>query len=744
MAGPLDLRGRVVVSDGATATLNRIKGSLDAVGASTKRLTTTSTYLGNISRSLGVGAQRVHKHAVALSGAAAGVGVGLGGIIASTREFNESKFGYGFARITDFIKDGRLDLQGWKKDMDATAQSTRRAAKDFGTTADVTMKAREETEKLGFKGREAESIFGAALGLHLSEPSALASGEAAKYMGAVYRAYEKQRQQLAARIGADANDPKFVDAYIKGLAGKAAVAGAESALGPADIVEGMRQFAPQWAAMGIPYEFALAALGHGSNYGFRAPELGTAYKSMINKIINPTSAGLGILNNLKIDRQQFFKAGAVEPGKAATTLNSLLSGSLYTGKGGAKNKTAIRAMLDKAYKDGSITSPDFQERLTQRVGGMLGKPWAGRAQEIHQAVANATLNATGDVDLPRYLKSLRDAGATVGQIATIFEGRHISRNMPIFQFYEKLIALYDKLQGVDGGVMDAVVEGRKATEAGSTDQLFGAWKELMLAMQDTGVIETAKNALIGIANALRALPPDVVKYGTGLVLLAGGISALGLAVTGAMPILAGLKALGLLGAAGVAAGAGAVLGGATRAGGFLGPAAVGAPIMGAGAAAGAGVAAKRAGLRLIPGLGWVILAGGAAYGGYQSYAKGGDWWDIVKGSTLGAVGMSPAEAAGAPSGIPNPADAMSSLPEAGPAGAVSQQTAAIRAQLAAVDLTGDGQRIMSTLEAGIRAGMAGVLAAMDQTVSGIRDRAAAAASAGRVNLNTGPTMSGAR
>lgn len=740
MAGPLDLRGRVVVSDGATGTLNRIKASLQSVGQETRRLSATSQYLGNVGRSVGVYAQRTQRHATAMSGAAAVAGVGLGGIIASTREFNESKFGYGFARITDYIKDGRLDLQGWKKDMDATAHSVRRAAKDFGTTADVTMKAREETEKLGFKGNESESIFGAALGLHLSEPGALASGEAAKYMGAVYRAYEKHREDLAKKLGKDANDPAFRDAYIKGLAGKAAVAGSESALGPADIVEGMRQFAPQWAAMGIPYEFALSALAHGSNYGFRAPELGTAYKSMVTKIINPTAAALGVLNNLNIDRQRFFKGGAVEPGKATTAINSLLSGSVYTGKSGAKNKASIRALLDQGYKDGTVTTPDFQEQLTNRVMGMLGPSWAGRAQEVHQAVANATVNATGDVDLPGYLKSLRDAGATVGQIATIFEGRHVSRNMPIFQFYDKLIETYDKLKVIDGGVMDAVVEGRKASEAGSTDQLFGAWKELMLAMQDTGVIETAKNALIGLADALRALPSDVVKYGTGLTLLAGGVAALGVAVTAAMPILRLLRSIGVLGL-GAAGAAGTALAGARMAGGFLGPAAVGAPIMGAGAAAAAGAgagavaagAAKRMVWRVIPGLGAVLMAAGA----YSAWQRGGSASDIA----LGAIGIDTAQAAPATSvpSIPNPADAMTALP-----GTANNPVAALRAQLSAVDLSAEGQRIMATLESGIRNGTAGVLGAMDQAVAGIRERAVSAASAGRVNLNTGPTMSGAR
>ena len=92
MAGPLDLRGRVTVTDGATGTLNRIKASLDGVGASTRRVG-SGQFLGNFGRSMALGAQKLQQSAMALSGAAAAVGLGFGGLISSTREFNESKFG---------------------------------------------------------------------------------------------------------------------------------------------------------------------------------------------------------------------------------------------------------------------------------------------------------------------------------------------------------------------------------------------------------------------------------------------------------------------------------------------------------------------------------------------------------------------------------------------------------------------------------------------------------------------------
>lgn len=180
------------------------------------------------------------------------------------------------------------------------------------------MRAREEVEKLGFKGSESQAPYDAAMGLHLAEPRALDAGDAAKFLGRVYAAYEKQRVAQAKARGLDPDDPAFVAEYMKGLAAKTAVAAAASPLGPADTVEGMRQFAAQWAAMGIPFEFALAMLAHSSNYGFEAPELGTAFKSMTNRVLNPTPTALRLLDARGIDRAKYMQTEAAIPVKAAT------------------------------------------------------------------------------------------------------------------------------------------------------------------------------------------------------------------------------------------------------------------------------------------------------------------------------------------------------------------------------------------------------------------------------------------
>jgi DNA-binding ferritin-like protein (Dps family) len=774
MASIGDLKGRVVIT-GSTGVLQKVRADMDAIANASRRMNTSfSQYAGNLYKSSSNYLNNLNRHTAQQAAVAAGAGLSIKGLIDQTKDFNESKFGYGFARITDFMKDGKLQSEQWRAEMNRVAKEAQSSAKVLGSTPSIAMKAREDVEKLGFKGNESESIFGAAMGLHLSEPRALAAGEAAKYMGAVYRAYQQQREELAAKLGVDANDPEFQRNYIRGLAAKAAVAGSESALGPSDVVEGMRQYAPQWAAMGIPYEMALAALAHGSNYGFRAPELGTAFKSMVTKVVNPTAAGLNTLNLLGLDRQKYFSAGAADPGKATNQLNTLLSGALYTGKGGQNNKKTIRQMMDTAYKDGSTTSPEFQQALTQEVMRMLPKGFEGRIAEVQQAVSNSTVTANGNVKMFDMIRDLKEKGATTGQIATMFEGRHVARYTPLFKFYEQMIALSEKIKSTEAPVLDAVVGGRKESEAGKTDQVKGSWESLLINLEQAGgLVDKFKDAIIGLNGALSGLPKEALTGVTAGALALGGIGTAAV-LAGGLPLAArwakfGARATGIPMAVGAAAGAvGGVAGWALgRTGVLPRNGIVGAPI-GLGAAGGgawAGAAANVVGRRmtlmggmkavalgagrfLIPGLG-IVSAAAMGYGAYEGYRATG----TVGGALRGALGFGDANAAPAAGSTPSIAPSslgqtrlMGQRPQQGPqadagqqaGGSPDEQVAAMvsrmRATLASVDFTAEGQRMMDSLAAGIRAGAANAEAAIAETASRLRSQINA------VKLNTGPAI----
>lgn len=732
MAGIGDIRGRVVITNAASGTLQKIRGDLSSIGKMSGR-TTLGAFSANALASVTMATDRLQRSILGLRTALLASGMALAGIIQGTRTFNESKFGYGFARITEFIKDGKLQLEEWKAAMNAAAKEASEKAEALGISPNVTMRTTEETEKLGLSGTTARSVRDSALGLHMSEPLALDPGEAAKYLGAVLRGYRKQMEAQALKQGVNPADPdamaRFTDQYIKGLASKAAVAGSASALGPADVIEGMRQFAPQWAAMGIPYEFALAVLAHGSNIGFRAPELGTAYKSMVTKTLNPTPTGLRILSNLGVDRAKYLQTAPADPVKAVQRLNSLLDGQLFAGKGGKERRQDWTRNLRAAYERGDMASPEFQELMTRQALKALGKGWEGRADDVRLAVANATTIAGGNIDLPAYIKALRDAGATIGDIAQIFEGRHVARNTPLFEFYDDLIAMLDKLQNTDGTVIDAVVEGRKATEAGKTDSLIGSLQNLLITLEQTAPVQAFKSAIDSLADSIRGAPTGALSAFTAAIL---GIGA----VAGGLAVLT--RVVGVIGS---------VLALATT----LGPAAFGTATaartglaIGGGIAGGvvAGAHLLRSGLAFIPGWGWVaaglLTTGIAGYQAWQWYNQNGEETPptapaLPPNTMFPMVGgenslMPPAGWPGAPQGL---GYAIAMEQEA------QRSAEAIRRSLE-LDLTAAGLRAGETFAAGLRQGLASAVSAAQSAVAQVRG-----AVTNTVPLNTGPSMRGA-
>lgn len=510
-------------------------------------------------------------------GAATAAGFAIAGMIQQTREFNEAEFGYQFARIPDHFKGVTLDMQGVQAEAAAVAEKSRKVARQFGLIPSEVQKARTEVEKIGIGGKTGESLWLAALGLNMSD-SKMPTDVAAKFLGSMYKGFSDQRKKLADKMGVDLKDEKqaawFENWWIKSMSAKSAFAAAKSALDPGDIVHGARQYAPAWASLGMSPEEVLGAIAHGSNFGFMAPELGTALKSWGNRLVKPTAGGMRWLNNLKMDPSKWVDGfGAADPAKATTALNSLLGNQLYTGKRGGAFKGQVRGLLDAAQRSGKTASPEFQGELAAKIQDKLGPGWAGKTDEIAEAVRFATLSATGNVNVMDFIREGLAKGMPKAAMLEVLEGRHVARNDPFFRFFDQFVEMVAGLQKIDAMHLDGTMEARKQSSAGKTTALAGAWEDLMITFEKSGVIATIKDALLGLSAALQSIPTDVVRkltwgivglaaVGAGGIIAAGvvsGITAIGAAARLALiPLLALSTRLWSLGAASAATQAAAV------------------------------------------------------------------------------------------------------------------------------------------------------------------------------------------
>ena len=108
MAGPLDLRGRVIITDGgANATLNTLRGRLDAVAGAARRTQGAQA-------AIVAGAAAINKSAATLAGSAVGA-YGILRVIERAEAFNRAIYGVGTAAISDNTREVTDSLTGLTK-----------------------------------------------------------------------------------------------------------------------------------------------------------------------------------------------------------------------------------------------------------------------------------------------------------------------------------------------------------------------------------------------------------------------------------------------------------------------------------------------------------------------------------------------------------------------------------------------------------------------------------------------------
>lgn len=282
-------------------------------------------------------------------------------------------------------------------------------------------------------------------------------------------------------------------------------------------------------------------------------------------------------------------------------------------------------------------------------------------------------------------------------------------------------------------------------------------------MEETGAIDAAKDAILGLAEALRKLPPEAVQFGTTALLVAGGLAAVGVALAGIKTVLqlTGMLALAK-GAGGMAARALGMGGAAAAAGAAGGGAAVGA----AGGAVARRALLGRAASMFIPGVGWVLGAaslGAGGYAAYEEYQRSGSLGSAAKAGAWGALtlgmGSNSAQASEAPrssgSGQSDMAQSLGIGNIEGFAQREAQSRQASEAMAQALSESANGIRAggfdmvagMNDAAGGIRGGGRDVASALLEAASAIRSAAqqlaAGAAGAARVPLNTGRGMGAA-
>lgn len=346
---------------------------------------------------------------------------------------------------------------------------------------------------------------------------------------------------------------------------------------------------PIAAAAGLSIEEVAAASMIMAKNGIRASEAGVAMRSALVRMVKPTKPMVGALERLNINLNDFIKRGRQISG--ADVVKSLMADGV--------DVSGLESQIDAVLNDPSLQGS--LAKMTQRLTELISAEGDGFLDKsvLAEAISDTLTAAGAEVDFFGFIRALREKGADVGDIARIFDVRQGSR-----------------LATLLAGDLDAQLSDVVANASGATDRMsriwmqgvVGDWTELVaatenlfLAIADAGVLKTARDVIVSITDALKALAasnPQLLEFGTYALVLAGILGPLGMLLSGVVSGFLSIYAIfRLMKAAGF--GTAGILGAAVGGGGAGGAA--------AGAAAGGAAAAGKSGWlsRLVRGAGAV-------------------------------------------------------------------------------------------------------------------------------------------
>ncbi|EIZ85444.1 Phage tail tape measure protein [Methylobacterium sp. GXF4] len=343
-----------------------------------------------------------------------------------------------------------------------------------------------------------------------------------------------------------------------------------------DMGEAYRYVGGASSAAGIPLEQSTAFIMAMAKNGSVGSDAGVALRSAIVRMVKMPAKGLAAMERIGM------KLSDYQGGSRKLTSGNIVAGLSADGL----DAKPVQGQIDKFLKNPKIAGSPV--KLAQAITKVVqaGVANAGSStidtKTLTENVQSSIVAAGSKVDLLKFFVDLKkkfDSGqAGLGDLATILEGRHVSRYMPMLQSdIPALLREIEKnspgftqskmgtmIQGIVGAVYDlsAAFEALAVAFGRSTFPVLA--KGIRVVSEAVGSLAEGSPKLIGFASAagiaLIALGPLMMAGGASVralallsrgLLLLGNAATLGL-VTRLISVAKGIAAVSL------AAGAGAV------------------------------------------------------------------------------------------------------------------------------------------------------------------------------------------
>lgn len=764
MAGPLDLRGRVIITDaGATGTLSRIQGLMAGIAAAAKAPVAALGAVQRQGRQIASG------------------GTGTGGLGATLVGGYFLKSQYDLEKALNFTQS-ILDITD-KTKFKPLRDEVIRLATAYPAMSHAVARG---TAEMAQAGMPLQVIIAT---LESTVQGAMATGESIKTVAAgvtdVVLGMAMPFKTAAEQAQSFAN--------VNDILAAASSSANDTYVG---FLHGLSKAAPVARALGVDLTTLATAHGALAQAGIKAERAGTALRTMMVRMVVPTkkarqqmaAEGIDLSRYVNMDTSKLSAGGLI-----ATVSNGL-----------GEDLSGINGPLSDIINDPALKNNIgvMGDKLTELIANHLdvGKGDVQGRKLISESIRSYLASTASTLDLQGALKHLGDSGASITLMKELMGVRHIEKALTLVEqmlsgkFEEMRQQIIDKTPGAVARRAGIQMQGY----VGAVDRMISAWDGFLRTLADAGVIDNVTGAITSVTQAITALGksnPKLLEWGTYAVLAAAAAAPLGFALAGLSAglgvlvggaLMIGRFSAALIGLAVAARRVPAALAGLRAALTLSASAAapVGAPVLGTGAAAAAGAGGvagmmwrKRlwaAAKRVLGPVGWAAIVVSAMQAaipavereqttgeieslrvqGERHRAAGrGDVADkffarmIALEDYLAGRGPDPRTGAHAAAPAPGGQSGVGGFAAPGLAGEqgqgarIADETAAAMARaqeiIRGVDLTSEGQRIMESLANGLRAGIGSIDAAMAQAAASVT------AGAARVRLNTGPAMRGA-
>jgi TP901 family phage tail tape measure protein len=249
-------------------------------------------------------------------------------------------------------------------------------------------------------------------------------------------------------------------------------------------------------------------------------EAGVALRSAIVRMVKMPAKGEAALNRIGMNLNNYLG------GKTALTSDRILAGL----QSGGIDATGIKGQIDGFLKNKKLagSTAKLQSAITKAVQSHIGSNSAFDASTIAENVNDSLTMAGSQINLVgffRDLKSKIESGqATMGDVATILEGRHFSRYVPLLQgnLDETIAQIQAGSNGYTQSRYGTVLKG----PVGAIYELDAALEKLSVTLGRVAFPDLAKG-FSAVADGLQRLSeanPTLLKFGayTGLAAIALG------------------------------------------------------------------------------------------------------------------------------------------------------------------------------------------------------------------------------